>query len=101
MHAVHLCSPLPLARCRPPPHTVQLTAGLGLEVRLDAGDGKGKGIFACQAFQKGQVLFTEAPLAAIQHTTNRPGERTARRRRCIYAAGSCRRACRVGCSFPF
>lgn len=49
----------------------QLTSGLGLEVRLDAGGGKGKGIFATQAFLEGQLLFKELPLAAIQHTASR------------------------------
>lgn len=33
-----------------------------LEVRFDAGDGKGKGLFAAQPIQSGAVLFKELPL---------------------------------------
>lgn len=33
-----------------------------MEVRLDAGDGKGKGIFATRRLLEGDTLFKEAPL---------------------------------------
>ncbi|PSC68405.1 SET domain-containing [Micractinium conductrix] len=48
----------------------QLTTGLGVEVRLDAGDGKGRGVFATQEFEAGDLIFKDPPLAAIQHTAN-------------------------------
>ncbi|EFN50876.1 hypothetical protein CHLNCDRAFT_141673 [Chlorella variabilis] len=50
----------------------KLTAGMGLEVRLDAGGGKGKGVFATKGFGGGALLFREPPLAFMQHTANRP-----------------------------
>ncbi|KAL4419340.1 hypothetical protein ABPG75_002643 [Micractinium tetrahymenae] len=61
---------------QPPPEqqerrATQLASGLGVEVRLDAGGGKGKGVFATQAFSAGEVVFQDPPLVAIQHTTNR------------------------------
>ncbi|GAB4823261.1 hypothetical protein N2152v2_010307 [Parachlorella kessleri] len=51
----------------------------GLEVRLDAGEAKGKGVFATKAsltvfvsdFNAGSVLITEPPLVGIQHNSNR------------------------------
>ncbi|KAI3436369.1 hypothetical protein D9Q98_002422 [Chlorella vulgaris] len=48
-----------------------LTAGLNLEVHLDAGDGKGKGLFATKDFEQGEIVLHEAPLAAFQHTNSR------------------------------
>ena len=42
----------------PPSCPWQLTEGLGVEVRQDAGDGKGKGIFTTQV--RRQVLFLQA-----------------------------------------
>jgi hypothetical protein len=33
-----------------------------MEVRADAGDGKGKGVFAKRAIEEGDLLFKEAPL---------------------------------------
>eukprot|EP00887_Chlorella_sp_A99_P006616 scaffold3.g6616.t1 len=50
---------------------LSIAEGRGLEVR-DAGEGRGKGVFATQAFAEGDLLFTELPLAAIQHSFNRP-----------------------------
>jgi hypothetical protein len=49
----------------------QAARGLGVEVRPDAGGGKGRGLFATRRFAAGELLFTEAPLLAIQHSANR------------------------------
>ncbi|WIA29168.1 hypothetical protein OEZ86_011679 [Tetradesmus obliquus] len=38
----------------------------GIEIRPDAGGGRGKGVFATKGFQQGDVLWTERPLAAVQ-----------------------------------
>eukprot|EP00124_Ichthyophonus_hoferi_P003805 Ihof_evm1s356 gene=Ihof_evmTU1s356 len=44
----------------------------GLPVRVTLiGDGKGKGVVATRPIRAGEVVFTEAPLVAIQHTANR------------------------------
>ncbi|KAL4420876.1 hypothetical protein ABPG77_002835 [Micractinium sp. CCAP 211/92] len=61
---------------QPPPEqqelrSKELTSGLSVEVRLDAGGGKGKGVFATQVFAAGEVVLQDPPLAAIQHTANR------------------------------
>lgn len=45
------------------------------EVRLDSGDGKGKGVFATRDVAEGDTLWSEAPLASLQHTTNRGSAR--------------------------
>jgi len=49
---------------------MQATAGLGFEVKLDAGDGKGKGIFATKKLREGDRVLEEPPLVAIQHIYN-------------------------------
>lgn len=50
---------------RPPAQVVdRLGASAWLRVRIDAGDGKGKGIFAAAAFKEGDVLFKESPLVS-------------------------------------
>lgn len=51
---------------------MQATQGLKVEVRLDAGDGKGKGLFATGPIARGDLLFAESPLVAIQHSDNSP-----------------------------
>lgn len=44
---------------------LQLLSGFeGLEVRQDAGGGRGKGLFATQAFKKDDVIFQERPLVS-------------------------------------
>ncbi|KDD76534.1 hypothetical protein H632_c192p2 [Helicosporidium sp. ATCC 50920] len=48
-----------------------MTLHLKVEVRLDAGHGKGKGVFATEEIKTGEVVFTEPPLCAIQHADNR------------------------------
>eukprot|EP00892_Ulva_mutabilis_P007169 jgi/Ulvmu1/4824/UM020_0109.1 len=42
-----------------------------IQVVPDTGDGKGKGVLACQAIQGGARIFTEAPLVGEQHIANR------------------------------
>ncbi|KAK9811846.1 hypothetical protein WJX72_011125 [[Myrmecia] bisecta] len=42
-----------------------------LEVRLDAGEGKGKGVFAKREFEKDELLFKEPPLVGGQDTANK------------------------------
>jgi hypothetical protein len=34
----------------------------GVEIRPDAGGGRGKGVFAAKGFEQGDVLWTERPL---------------------------------------
>jgi len=41
-----------------------------LEVRLDAGGGKGKGVFATAAFEEGEEVFREPPL--VRRRRRRP-----------------------------
>lgn len=41
----------------------------GVSVSLDAGMGKGKGIFATQAFSKGDTVWTEKPLVGAMGCT--------------------------------
>jgi hypothetical protein len=41
-----------------------LGSGGGLEVRLDAGNGKGKGLFATRDIKMGEVVLTERPLVS-------------------------------------
>lgn len=42
-----------------------------IEIRLDAGGGRGKGVFAAKNFQHGDVLWTERPLVStVQLQTN-------------------------------
>lgn len=38
----------------------------GIEIRPDAGGGRGKGVFATKGFQQGDVLWTERPLVITQ-----------------------------------
>lgn len=45
---------------------MQRTADLGVEVRPDAGDGRGKRLVAKRPAPAGSLLFKEAPLVAIQ-----------------------------------
>lgn len=43
---------------------LQLVASLGhtIQVTLDAGDGRGKGVIATQDYNVGDIIFTERPL---------------------------------------
>ena len=61
--------PPPLPTCRDVPIAVQLTAGLNLEVRLDAGDGKGKGLYATKV--GGASFAEEARLLLSPHLHER------------------------------
>ena len=49
------------SRCLPDASAPQLVQriGAGVEVRLDAGDGRGKGVFATRAYKKGDVIWRE------------------------------------------
>ncbi|GBF89127.1 hypothetical protein Rsub_01844 [Raphidocelis subcapitata] len=40
-------------------------------VRLDAGGGKGKGVFATRDIEEGELIFAERPLAGVQHVANK------------------------------
>ena len=40
-------------------------------MRLDAGQGRGKGVFATRGFKEGDVLWQETPLVACHHVHNR------------------------------
>jgi hypothetical protein len=42
-----------------------------VEVRADAGGGRGKGLFATRAIEEGEVIFTERALAGVQHAENK------------------------------
>eukprot|EP00877_Chromochloris_zofingiensis_P000067 jgi/Chrzof1/10060/Cz04g25210.t1 len=42
-----------------------------VEVRLDAGEGRGKGVFATRDIKQGDVVFRERPLAGVQHLENK------------------------------
>ncbi|KAG1670694.1 hypothetical protein FOA52_010970 [Chlamydomonas sp. UWO 241] len=44
--------------------------GPPVEVRLNAGPNRGKGIFALRTFQRGDLLFRERPLVAMQHASS-------------------------------
>jgi hypothetical protein len=66
MH-MHVRPPPPGTAAAYLPHiAVQLTAGLNLEVHLDAGDGKGKGLFATKvggaSFEEEARLLLSPPL---------------------------------------
>jgi hypothetical protein len=39
----------------------------GIEIRPDAGGGRGKGVFATKSFQQGDVLWTERPLVGLNY----------------------------------
>jgi hypothetical protein len=39
----------------------------GVEIRPDAGDGRGKGVFATKGFEQGDVLWTERPLVRARY----------------------------------
>ncbi|CAD7700335.1 unnamed protein product [Ostreobium quekettii] len=45
----------------------------GVCVRLDAGGGRGKGLFATTSFEPGDVILEEAPLVGGQHAQNKRG----------------------------
>ena len=47
--------------------SLQRTKDLGLEVRPDAGNESGKGLFATKAFAEDDVVLEEPPLVSIQH----------------------------------
>ena len=47
---------------------MQKTKDLGLEVRPDAGDGRGKGVFATKPFSCDDLILKELPVVAIQHS---------------------------------
>lgn len=46
---------------------MQKTKHLGLEVRHDAGDGRGKGVFATKLFLDEDLVLEEPPVVSIQH----------------------------------
>jgi hypothetical protein len=68
-HALRLLTPLPPKDFQEyHDHLVRrVVEGVprALEVRADAGQGKGKGVFAKQAIEEGDLLFKEAPLVRI------------------------------------
>lgn len=39
--------------------------GRGVEVKLDAGDGKGKGVFTTRDYAQGDAVFIERPLVSL------------------------------------
>ena len=43
----------------------------GIEVRQDAGGGKGKGLFATRSFEADVEVLRESPFAAVQSFSNR------------------------------
>lgn len=45
---------------------IQLVEGSSIEIRYDAGRGKGKGMFAVRNAEVGEVLFVDKPLVAMQ-----------------------------------
>jgi hypothetical protein len=64
---IHLAThPTPLPRSRRPPPSPQLLARrsppLPVCVRLDAGGGRGKGVFATRDIEEGELIFAERPL---------------------------------------
>jgi SET domain len=50
---------------------LQRTQNLGLEVRPDCGDGRGKGVFAQKLFLDEDVMLEEPAVVAIQHSETR------------------------------
>jgi hypothetical protein len=50
---------------------MQKTKHLSLEVRPDAGDGRGKGVFATKIFLDGDLVLEEPPVVSIQHKETR------------------------------
>eukprot|EP00850_Spirogloea_muscicola_P000075 SM000001S04477 [mRNA] locus=s1:423605:424153:+ [translate_table: standard] len=48
--------------------------GPGLAI-CSAGDGKGKGLFACRCFEEGALVLNEPKLVGAQHTANKVSER--------------------------
>jgi hypothetical protein len=50
---------------------MQKTKNLGLEVRPDAGDGRGKGVFATKLFLNDDLVLEEPPVVSIQHSETR------------------------------
>ncbi|KAG2493087.1 hypothetical protein HYH03_008750 [Edaphochlamys debaryana] len=45
--------------------------GAPVEIRLDAGNGKGKGVFATKDIPEGETVFNEVPLVSLQHLDNK------------------------------
>ena len=51
-------------------HAALCISGLGGVVRVGASANKGRGLFSTRVFPRGQPLFTEVPLCALQHSRN-------------------------------